>query len=74
MSQNYAWYGGDVIALKAGEVKKVTVKFTMMAADADAFMAISMGQLYEKDDKDKPMETPASDITLSNISLAKVTE
>lgn len=75
MSKNYAWYGGDVIALKAGEVKKVTVKFTMTAADDDdAVMAISMGQLYEKDDKDKPMETPASDITLSNISLAKVTE
>ena len=74
MSKDYAWYGGDVIALKAGEVKKVTVKFTMMAADADAFMAISMGQLYENDNRDKPMETPASDITLSNISLVKVTE
>ena len=74
MSKDYAWYGGEVIALKAGEVKKVTVKFTMTAADDDAVMAISMGQLYEKDDKDKPMETPASDITLSNISLAKVTE
>ena len=74
MSQNYAWYGGDVIALTADKVKQVTVKFTMTAADDDAFMAISMGQLYENDDKDKPMETPASDITLSNISLAKVTK
>ena len=46
----------------------------MTAADDDAVMAISMGQLYEKDDKDKPMETPASDITLNNISLVKVTE
>lgn len=74
MSQNYAWYGGDVIALTADKVKQVTVKFTMTAADDDAFMAISMGQLYENDDKNKPMETPASDITLSNISLAKVTK
>ena len=74
MSKDYAWYGGDVIALKAGEVKKVTVKFTMTEADDDAVMAISMGQLYENDNRDKPMETPASDITLSNISLAKVTE
>lgn len=69
-----SWYGGDVIALKANEMQKVTVKFTMTAADDDAVMAISMGQLYENDNKEKPMKTPASDITLSNISLAKVTE
>ena len=75
MSKDYvSWYCGDVISLKAGEVKKVTVKFTMTAADDDAVMAISMGQLYENDDKNKPMETPASDITLNNISLVKVTE
>lgn len=69
-----SWYGGDVIALKANEMQKVTVKFTMTAADDDAVMAISMGQLYENDDKKKPMNTPASDITLNNISLVKVTE
>lgn len=74
MSKDYAWYGGGVVALKKNETQKVTVKFTMTAADDDAVMAISMGQLYENDDKKKPMDIPASDITLSNISLVKVTE
>ena len=75
MSKSYAWYGGTNIVLEEGKEQEVVFDFTMAeATDPDAVMTVSMGQIYENDDKEKPMDTPASDITLTNFSLEKITE
>ena len=50
-------------------------EFTMEKdTDRNAVMTVSMGQIYENDDKNKPINTPASDIILTNFSLEKITE
>ena len=75
MSKGYAWYGGTNIVLEEGKEQEVVFDFTMAeATDLDAVMTVSMGKIYENDDKEKPMDTPASDITLTNFSLEKITE
>ena len=75
MSKSYAWYGGTNIVLEEGKEQEVVFDFPMTeATDPDAVMTVSMGQIYENDDKGKPMDTPASDITLTNFSLEKITE
>ena len=61
----YTWYGGDDIALEAGKEKEVTVTFTMdKDTDTSAALFLSMGLIEGKD-------TPASKITLSDVSLVK---
>ena len=75
MSKSYAWYGGTNIVLEEGKEQEVVFDFTMAeATDPDAVMTVSMGQIYENDDKEKPMDTPASDISLTDFSLEKITE
>ena len=61
----YTWYGGEDIALEAGKEKEVTVTFTMdYDTDTSAALFLSMGLIEGKD-------TPASKITLSDVSLVK---
>lgn len=75
MSKSYAWYGGTNIVLEEGKEQEVVFDFPMTeATDPDAVMTVSMGQIYENDDKEKPMDTPASDISLTDFSLEKITE
>ena len=62
------WYGGEDISLAEAEEKEVSCEFTMQKdTDNDSKMFISMGKISDKD-------TPASDITLTNFSLEKLTE
>jgi len=61
----YTWYGGEDIVLEAGKEKEVTVTFTMdKDTDTSAALFLSMGLIEGKD-------TPASTITLSDVSLVK---
>lgn len=72
MSTTYAWYGGSTVALEANQEQKVEYEFTMDADDIAADFFISMGQLA--DDEGNAIDTPASTITISNISITKVVE
>ena len=73
MSESYDWYGGTNLELPEAEEQEVVYEFTMEKdTDRNAVMAVSMGQIYENDDKNKPINTPASDIILTNFSLEKI--
>lgn len=62
------WYGGEDISLREAEEKEVSCEFTMQQdTDNDSNMLISMGKIRDEN-------TPASDITLTNFSLEKITE
>ena len=62
------WYGGEDIFLAEAEEKEVSCEFTMQQdTDNDSKMFISMGKISGEN-------TPASDITLTNFSLEKITE
>jgi len=62
------WYGGADISLGEAEEKEVSYEFTMQQdTDNVSEMFISMGKISDKN-------TPASDITLTNFSLEKITE
>ena len=62
------WYGGEDISLGEAEEKEVSCEFTMQQdTDNDSKMFISMGKISGEN-------TPASDITLTNFSLEKITE
>ena len=62
------WYGGEDISLAEAEEKEVSCEFTMQKdTDNDSNMLISMGKISDEN-------TPASDITLTNFSLEKITE
>ena len=62
------WYGGEDISLGEAEEKEVSYEFTMQQdTDNDSKMFISMGKISDEN-------TPASDITLTNFSLEKITE
>ena len=62
------WYGGEDISLGEAEEKEVSCEFTMQQdTDNDSNMLISMGKIRDEN-------TPASDITLTNFSLEKITE
>ncbi len=64
MSTKYDWYGGSDVALDANKEKTVTYEFTMEDGDSGADFFISMGQI-------KDVDTPASVITISDLSLVK---
>lgn len=73
MSESYDWYGGTNFELPEAEEQEVVYEFTMEKdTDRNAVMTVSMGQIYENDDKNKPINTPASDIILTNFSLEKI--
>lgn len=73
MSESYNWYGGTNLKLLESEEQEVVYEFTMEKdTDRNAVMTVSMGQMYENDDKNKPIITSASDITLTNFSLEKI--
>lgn len=75
MSESYNWYGGTNLELPESEEQEVVYEFTMEKdTDRNAVMTVSMGQMYENDDKSKPINTSVSDITLTNFSLEKITE
>ena len=62
------WYGGEDISLAEAEEKEVSCEFTMQQdTDNDSKMFISMGKISGEN-------TTASDITLTNFSLEKITE
>lgn len=73
MSESYNWYGGTNLELPESEEQEVVYEFTMEKdTDRNAVMTVSMGQMYENDDKSKPINTSVSDITLTNFSLEKI--
>lgn len=73
MSESYDWYGGTNFELPEAKEQEVVYEFTMEKdTDRNAVMTVSMGQIYENDDKNKPINTPASDIILTNFSLEKI--
>lgn len=73
MSESYNWYGGTNPKLPESEEQEVVYEFTMEKdTDRNVVMTVSMGQMYENDDKSKPINTLASDITLTNFSLEKI--
>ena len=73
MSESYDWNGGTNLELPEAEEQEVVYEFTMEKdTDRNAVMTVSMGQIYENDDKNKPINTPASDIILTNFSLEKI--
>lgn len=73
LNASYAWYGGADIALEADTEKEVECNFTVgnddegnpRPTDNDISFVVSMGKIAG-------VETPASDITLSDFSLVKV--
>jgi uncharacterized protein YjdB len=65
MSTAYAYYGGSDITLEGNVSKSVSYEFTMNKEDPAADFYISMGKIAG-------VETPASAITLSKLSLVKV--
>jgi len=68
MSNTYKWYGGETIVLPKNEEVVKTITFTMNEeTDTDAGFFLSMGKIADVD-------TPASTITVSNISLKKLAE
>ena len=68
MSNSYKWYGGETIVLPKNEEVVKTITFTMNEeTDTDAGFFLSMGKIADVD-------TPASTITVSNISLKKLAE
>lgn len=64
MSTSYNWYGGSDIELVEGTPYHVDYTFTMKEDDPEADFYISLGKIED-------VETPASDITISNLSLIK---
>lgn len=67
MSTSYAFYGGSDITLEGNVTKSVSYEFTMNKEDPAADFYISMGKI-------EGVETPASAITLSKLSLVKVSK
>lgn len=73
LNSGYAWYGGADIALEADTEKEVECNFTVgkdgegndLETDNDISFVVSMGKIAD-------VETPISDITLSDFSLVKV--
>lgn len=64
---NYAWYGGDEIALKANEVFSYSKEYTITEATSkNILVQFSLGVIEGKD-------TPASTIEISNVSLVNIT-
>lgn len=67
MSTGFDFYGGSDEVLEADIDKEISIEFTMSEADRAADFYISMGQIDD-------LETPASEITISNLKFVKVTE
>lgn len=60
MSESFAWYGGGEADLPENEEVVIVREFKMTAANPDASLFISLGQMGD---------TPASTVTISDISL-----
>jgi hypothetical protein len=69
MSTGYKWYGGSDPVLEANVATQIEFTFTMEADDNAADFYISMGQIWEGNEK---VDTPPSTITISDIKLIKV--
>jgi hypothetical protein len=69
MSATYEVYGNKDPELAANEETTVTYEFTMAKDDDAAEFYISLGKIKEREE-----DTPASTITISNISLVEVEE
>lgn len=70
MNNDYVWYGGSDPVLEAGKETEVSFEFTMSVSDEVNFY-ISMGQILDK--ANNKIATPASKITISDISLIDIT-
>jgi hypothetical protein len=64
-ADNVSWYGGSDITLEANVSNNVSYEFTMGVENPAADFYISMGKIAG-------IETPASAITITNLSLVKV--
>ncbi len=61
----YDWYGGQDIVLEKDTEKTVEIEFTVdKETDNNITMVISMGKIAD-------VETPVSNITLSDFTLVK---
>jgi hypothetical protein len=67
MSTSYDWYGGSDITLEANVSKSVEYVINMGVDNPAADFFVSMGKI-------DGIETKASAITISNLSLVKVSE
>ena len=66
LSPSYAWYGGQDIALEKNQEEEVSINFKMeKPTDTNTTMVISMGAIAG-------IDTPLSEIELSEFSLVKV--
>lgn len=64
----YKWYGGTQVSLKANEVTPIEVVTDPVTASSKTIeFSVSMGQI-------KDAESAAALITLSDLSLVKVTK
>lgn len=78
MNGTYVWYGGTGVELTKGKTQNVEFEFTMTAAEANAGLFLSLGQMFDEvydengelESKTK-IDTAASTITLSNFKFAK---
>ena len=70
----YDWYGGEDVALTANEEKAVDFMLEMgdKPTHKEISFVISMGQIYQDNDKAKPIDTPVSTIEIDDISVVKV--
>ena len=66
LSPSYDWYGGQDIALEKDQEEEVSINFKMeKPTDTNTTMVISMGAIAG-------IDTPLSEIELSEFSLVKV--
>lgn len=71
LTEKYDWYGGSDIVLEKNKEKDVVIDFNVEKdTDTNITMVISMGQIKNNDGSN--INTPASTITLSELSLVKV--
>ena len=64
------WDGGSEAALEAGVEKNVEFDVKVSKNVDNAYLQVSMGQIYKETEKGKEkIDTPVSDITLSDFSM-----
>ncbi len=66
-SASYTWYGGADPVLEANAVTPVEYEFTMEADDDTATVYFSLGKIAD-------VETPASDITITDITFTDLSD
>ena len=64
------WDGGSDVALEAGVEKNVEFDVNVSKNVDNAYLQVSMGQIYKETESGREkIDTPVSDITLSDFSM-----